>query len=184
MNYIKWTYPDIANGPGCRLTLWVAGCDHHCKGCHNPQTWDPDAGQPFTEETKNKIIEMLRPDYIQGLTLSGGDPLYPENRLDVLNLITAVYDEFKGEKDVWLWTGYKWEDLWDKNSSSLYDYYLTYDFKYLKTVIICYCDVIVDGEFIEEQKDISLPYCGSRNQRVIDCQKSLETGKIVLWEEK
>lgn len=177
MNYIKWTYPDIANGPGCRLTLWVAGCNHHCKGCHNPQTWDQNAGQPFTEETKDKIIEMLRPDYIQGLTLSGGDPLYPENRPGVLNLLASIREEYDGTKDVWLWTGYRWEDILPTIGDE-------YPEDELWQVIPYFCDVIVDGEFVEKQKDISLPYCGSRNQRVIDCKKSLKIGKIVLWEEK
>lgn len=176
MNYIKWTYPDIANGPGCRLTLWLAGCNHHCKGCHNPQTWNPDAGQLFTEETKNEIIELLRPDYIQGLTLSGGDPLYPENRMDVLNLLASIREEYDNAKDVWLWTGYCWENILPIIGEE-------YPEDELWRVIPYFCDVIVDGEFIEEQKDISLPYCGSRNQRVIDCKKSLPTGKIVLWEE-
>lgn len=165
MNYIKITPCDIANGPGVRVTLWVAGCNHHCKGCHNPQTWSPSAGQRFSDDTLKEILELLKPDYIRGLTLSGGDPLYPRNRPDILTLIEQVREVYGNTKDIWLWTGYPWEDIQEQHITDL-------------------CDVVVDGEFIEEQKDISLPYCGSRNQRVIDCKKSLDAGKIVLWEEK
>ena len=100
MNYMKIVPCDIANGEGVRVSLFVSGCNHHCPGCHNPQTWDPNAGQPFTEETLNELIELLRPDYIQGLTLTGGDPLYPENREIISDIIYKVLVEFGDKKDI------------------------------------------------------------------------------------
>lgn len=115
MNYAKIVPCDIANGPGVRVTLFCAGCNHHCPGCQNPTTWDPNGGQPFTDETLDKIVDLLRPDYIQGLTLTGGDPLYPENREVVEKIVRRVWAEFQDKKDVWLWTGYKWEELWNQD---------------------------------------------------------------------
>ncbi len=167
MNYMKIDPCDIANGPGVRVTLFVTGCNHHCPGCHNPQTWDPNAGQPFTNKTLDKIVDLLRSDYIRGLTLTGGDPLYPENRETVKRICKRVWTEFHGNKDIWMWTGYVWEDIvndWKTNN-----------------LIIPLISVLVDGPFIEAQKDISLPYMGSSNQRVIDIWETILTDKPVLW---
>lgn len=167
MNYIKIDPCDIANGPGVRVTMFVTGCEHHCLGCHNPQTWDPNAGQPFTNETLDKILDLLRPDYIQGLTLTGGDPLYPGNRELVEKIVHRVWTEFENKKDVWLWTGYKWEELWNQDG--------------LVADILADINVLVDGPFIESEKDISLPYMGSKNQRVIDIKWSLGYKEPSLW---
>lgn len=167
MNYIKIDPCDIANGPGVRVTMFVTGCDHNCPGCHNPQTWDPNAGQSFTNETLDKIIDLLRPDYIRGLTLTGGDPLYPGNREMVEKIVHRVWTEFENKKDVWLWTGYKWEELWNQDG--------------LVADILANINVLVDGPFIEAQKDISLPYMGSSNQRVIDIWRSAGKDNPVLW---
>ena len=109
MNYAKIVPCDIANGEGVRVTLFVQGCMHHCPGCQNPTTWDPNGGQPFTDETLDKIVDLLRPDYIQGLTLTGGDPLLPENRTTIFHICKCVYKEFGRKKDIWLWTGYTYE---------------------------------------------------------------------------
>ena len=175
MNYMKIALCDIANGEGVRVSLFVSGCNHHCPGCHNPQTWDANAGKPFTEETLDELIELLRPDYIQGLTLTGGDPMYPENREMVSNIIDRVVDTYGTKKDIWMWTGYTWEELvadMDKQDGDI-----VFD-------ILVLTDVLVDGPYIESKRDISLPYMGSSNQRVIDCSAIRETynlKKPVLW---
>lgn len=163
MNYIKITTADIANGEGVRCTLWTTGCSHHCPGCQNPTTWDPKEGIPFIEETMQKLLDELRPDYIRGLTFSGGDPLFIQNRLIVGYICERVREEFGDTKDIWMWTGYEWDQIkdWDH---------------------LHYIDVLVDGPYIEAERDISLPWAGSRNQRVIDVRQSLEKGGVVLWE--
>ena len=167
MNYMKVVPCDIANGPGVRVTLFCAGCNHHCPGCQNPTTWDPNCGQPFTDETLDKIVDLLRPDYIQGLTLTGGDPLYPGNRKEIKRICKRVWQEFGEAKDIWLWTGYVWEDIiqnWN-------------DFNNILPLV----NIIIDGPFIESEKDISLPYMGSKNQRVIDVWGSITKEKPALW---
>lgn len=169
MNYAKIVPCDIANGEGVRVTLFVQGCTHHCPGCQNPTTWDPNGGQPFTDETLDKIVDLLRPDYIQGLTLTGGDPLLPENRETILKIIVKVVKAFEGKKDIWIWTGYTFEELWSQDDST-----------WLHTVLL-FTSVLVDGPYIESKRDISLPYMGSSNQRVIDCYTSLCCKKPVLW---
>lgn len=163
MNYAKIVPCDIANGPSVRVTLFVQGCNHHCPGCQNPTTWDPNGGQPFTDETLDKIVDLLRPDYIQGLTLTGGDPLYPENREMICKILIRVRHEFEGSKDIWMWTGYEWDQIkdWDH---------------------LHYIDVLVDGPYVEAERDISLPWAGSRNQRVVDVKKSLEKEEVMLWQ--
>ena len=175
MNYMKVVPCDIANGPGVRVTLFCAGCNHHCPGCQNPTTWNPNGGQLFTDETLDKIVDLLRPDYIQGLTLTGGDPLYPKNRPAIYHIISRVAEEFEWRKDVWMWTGYTWEELMlDRNES--FD-----NAGDCLTDILALTDVLVDGPFIEAKKDISLPYMGSSNQRVIDPWESFGEDEPVLW---
>lgn len=160
-NYIRIDKADSANGPGVRAVLWLAGCNHHCPGCHNPETWDPTMGQPFTDETMNELLSSLSEPYIKGLTLSGGDPLFPDTR-EITQLIVKTCKEKLPNKDIWLWTGYLWEDI-----------------KELE--LMRYIDVVVDGPFIMAKKDMRLPYSGSTNQRVIDVQKSRVTNGIVLY---
>ena len=177
MNYMKVVPCDIANGPGVRVTLFCAGCNHHCPGCQNPTTWDPNGGQPFTDEMLDKIVDLLRPDYIQGLTLTGGDPLLPENLSMILRIVLWVKIYFAGKKDIWMWTGYTWEELIDRIKSDFKkgDFSETWE-------ILGETNVLVDGPFIESKKDISLPYMGSSNQRVIDTWKSLMVKhKPTLW---
>lgn len=164
MNYLNITYPDVNNGSGCRVTLWVAGCPHHCKGCHNPETWDSNAGIEFGDNALRSITNALSNTYIDGLTISGGDPLSPENIKEVSDLCLKLHKSGLGSKNIWVYTGYNFEYL-----MSEYRDYLEF------------IDVIVDGPFIEELKDVSLPFRGSSNQRIIDVQKSLEQNEIVLW---
>lgn len=162
MNYIKITKNDIANGPGVRCVLWVAGCDLHCAGCHNQSTWDFNAGKPFDENAKNKLFEVLSKPYIQGLSISGGHPLDPHNFEGVLTLVKEVKEKFP-TKDIWLYTGYLYEELYYREISR----------------ILLYIDILVDGPYIEEQRDISLAFRGSKNQRLIDVKETLKQGKII-----
>ena len=175
MNYIKITKNDIANGPGVRVVLWVSGCSIHCKGCHNPQTWDFGTGLSFNEAAKQEVFEVLNKPHIQGLTLSGGHPLEPNNVEAIYLLIKEIKEKFS-KKDIWLYTGYTWEQIFPT--------IVTDDFninRFYQQGIIEMCDVVVDGPYIEEQRDISLPFCGSSNQRLIDVKETLKQGQIIQY---
>lgn len=148
---------DIADGPGVRVTLFVSGCRNCCKGCFNSETWDFHYGQPFTEETKDRILKLLEPDHIQGFTLLGGEPFEPENQREAVKLLRAVRERYP-KKDIWCYSGY------------LYDVDMVKGGKVYTEVteeMLSYIDVLVDGRFIEEEKDLSLPFRGSRNQRIL-----------------
>ena len=159
MHYHNITKDDMLNGDGLRVVLWVAGCLHGCKGCHNPITWDVCGGISFDEAAKKEIFDELEKPYISGITMSGGDPLHPDNREEIGRLIEEIRQKFP-DKTVWIYTGYLWEEV--QNLS------------YVKKA-----DVVVDGRFVEELKDAKLYWKGSSNQRVIDVQKTLAEGKIV-----
>ncbi len=164
---------DVANGPGVRVTIFVSGCTHHCKGCFNEMTWDFHYGREFTREDIEKIVKLLEPSYIAGLTLLGGEPMEYRNQQGLLPLLRRVKEQYP-DKTIWCYTGY------------LYDRDILGDFcgKWEETrEILSYLDVMVDGEFVEEQKDISLRFRGSSNQRIIDVKKSREADKTVLWED-
>ena len=171
MNYHKIEKTSIANGEGIRVVLWVSGCSLYCKGCHNPETWSLCSGKPFNEEAKKELFEALDKPYIQGITFSGGHPLENENLLQIYNLIQNIRLIYKS-KDIWLYTGLTWEDIISKNDDIT---------DKLRQVIVSMCDVVVDGRYIEEQKDITLRFCGSRNQRLIDVKETLKQGKVTLW---
>lgn len=165
MYYSKVKFNDVANGPGLRLSLFTSGCAHHCKGCFQPETWDFKNGEPFTLETQKYIIEKSKNKYIAGLSLLGGDPL--DNINGILPLLQEYRDVFGETKSIWLWTGYIFEEILQDN---------------LKSKILPFIDVIIDGEFEENLKDITLKYKGSTNQRVIDVKKSINTNTIVLYD--
>lgn len=154
----------MTNGVGLRTVLWVSGCEHKCKGCQNPCTWDPNSGEDFTSEKKELLYKYLDNKYIKGITFSGGDPLHPSNRGEVGKLILDIKANYPS-KDIWLYTGYTWEEVKELNLD------------YLR-----YIDVLVDGRFILKERDINLRWCGSSNQRVIDVKESLKEGKIILFE--
>lgn len=154
MRYHDITKDDMKNGDGLRVVLWVAGCDHCCKLCQNPLTWDEDGGLPFDEEAKQEIFEQLDKDYISGITFTGGDPLHPSNRLEVLALMREVKEKYS-DKTIWLYTGDVWEDIYGHP-------------------VMQYVDVLVDGEFDYTKKDNKLMWKGSSNQRVIDVKASLQ----------
>lgn len=163
---------DIADGLGVRVTLFVSGCTHHCRGCFQPETWAFDYGEPYTQETEQSIIDMLAPDYIDGLTLLGGEPMEPENQRALLPLLRRVRAERPG-KNVWCYTGYTLET--DLLSDSRARCEVTDE-------LLSLIDVLVDGEFVEERKNISLAFRGSENQRIIDLKKTLDAGRTVLLE--
>lgn len=166
MNYGAIKVRDISNGEGVRVSLFVSGCTHHCKGCFNPETWDFNYGEKFTEKTISEIINFMSLEYIQGLTVLGGEPFEDQNRPEVLKLIKKVKEVYP-QKDIWMYSGYLFEEIKDK--------------KYGKE-ILSLIDVLVDGEFVKERKNLKLKFRGSDNQRVIDVKKTLETGQIVLVE--
>ncbi|MCI8292335.1 MAG: anaerobic ribonucleoside-triphosphate reductase activating protein [Hespellia sp.] len=157
MNYGTMKSYDIANGPGVRVSLFVSGCRHHCKGCFNPETWDFQYGRPYTEETERELLDALAPDYIQGLTLLGGEPFEPENQKELVKLLRKVRETYP-MKDIWCYTGY----LHDVDLIPGGNVYTD-----VTEEMLSYLNVLVDGEFVEAEKDISLPFRGSRNQRIV-----------------
>lgn len=181
MNYIKITKNDIANGPGVRVTLWVSGCSLHCKGCHNPQTWDFNSGQPFDETAKQELFEALNKPYIQGITISGGHPFEEQNRNEILGLIAEIHLLFP-EKDIWCYTGYTFEEICKQYCNErIYGLLGGNIIKYTNWEWLEHVDVLVDGPYIEEQRDITLPFCGSKNQRLIDIKETLKQGQIIQY---
>ncbi|MGN1180807.1 MAG: anaerobic ribonucleoside-triphosphate reductase activating protein [Suilimivivens sp.] len=172
MNYGQIKKCDIADGEGVRVSLFVSGCTHHCKGCFNPETWNFEYGDPFTQEVQEDILKSLAPSYIAGLTLLGGEPFEPENQRALLPFLKEVRKRYP-DKNIWCYTGYTLEkDLLSDGG------------------VRCECtdemlaliDILVDGEFIEEQKDISLVFRGSANQRVIRLKETLDTKQLCLWD--
>jgi anaerobic ribonucleoside-triphosphate reductase activating protein len=150
----------MLNGDGLRVVLWVAGCTHHCKNCQNPETWDINGGIPFDADAKDELFEALDKPHISGITFSGGDPLHPQHREEVLALAKEIKEKFP-QKTVWLYTGFLWEEVHDNPS-------------------IKYLDVLVDGEFMEDLKDVNLPWVGSSNQRVINVQETLKQNVVCV----
>ena len=167
MNYIKVTKNDIANGIGVGCVLWVSGCDIHCKNCHNQSTWDFNSGQLFTEDTMQEILLTLTKPYISRFTLSGGHPFDPHNASKVLEIVKRVKMVFPN-KNIWIYSGYEWESIIKDD---------------VLKEILKYTDVLVDGAYVDELRDISLAFRGSSNQRIIDVQKSLAENKVILWQE-
>ena len=174
MNYADIKIADVANGKGVRVSLFVSGCNHHCKGCFNEETWSFEFGQPFTAETEEQILKLLEPSYISGLTVLGGEPMEYMNQEALLPFLEKVKERFP-EKTIWCFTGYVFEkDILNR---------MIPKWKYTKKMLE-QIDYLVDGPFVEAKKDITLRFRGSSNQRIIDVKKSLETGKVVLWEEQ
>ena len=163
MRYHNITKDDMLNGDGLRVVLWVSGCAHCCKECHNPVTWDANRGLLFDDAAKEEVFEQLGKSYISGITFSGGDPLHPNNAYEVTELANEIKERFP-DKTIWLYTGSLWEDI--KNHG-----------------VVKYIDVLIDGEFRIEEKDEMLHWKGSANQRVIDVKKSVREGKVCLHEE-
>lgn len=181
MNYLKIEHEDVCNGTGLRVVLWLSGCSHHCYNCQNPQTWDPNSGIPFDESAKQEIFNELSKDYISGITFSGGDPLHENNLDKVLKLVKEIRISFP-EKTIWLYSGYNFDLLNSKYNEYKYTSFAANADEWLtRWEIISNVDVLVDGEYIDEQKDLTLKFRGSKNQRVIDVQQTLKQGKVVLY---
>lgn len=181
INYHNITHDDMNNGDGLRVVLWVSGCSHRCYNCQNPQTWDYLSGIPFGVTEKKEIFEELSKDYISGITFSGGDPLFDLNLDEVLSLINKIRASFP-TKTIWLYTGYNFDDLKRRYDEYKYTPYASYAGKFLtRWEIISKVDVLVDGEYIDEQRDTTLKWRGSKNQRVIDVQRSLKEEKIIKY---
>ena len=166
MNYHNITHDDMNNGDGLRVVLWVAGCKHRCKGCQNPVTWNPDDGLTFGKKDRDEIFAALRKSYIAGITFSGGDPLHQNNRTEVDLLAQMVKAEFP-DKTVWVYTGYTWEEI--MQNKALYH-------------LMRNVDILVDGRYEEELRDVNYPWAGSTNQRVIDVPQTLKEGRVILHE--
>lgn len=173
MNYAVIKNCDIANGPGVRVSLFVSGCTHRCKGCFNSVAWDFDYGEPFTQQTIDQVVAMLAPDYIKGLTLLGGEPFEPQNQPAIVELLRQVKSKYPA-KTVWAFSGY----LFDRDilPGKLGDPAITREY-------LSYLDVLVDGPFVESKKDLTLRFRGSSNQRIIDVPASLDSGEVVLWKD-
>ena len=171
MNYGAIKKCDIANGVGVRTVLFVSGCTHHCKGCFQPETWNFDYGERYTKQTEDEIIESLRPDYVDGITLLGGEPFEPENQRELVKLLRRIKKELP-QKTVWSFSGYTYEEL-AGDSRAVCE---------VTKEMLSMLDVLVDGEFVEAKRNISLRFRGSENQRLIDMNKTRKEGKIVLWD--
>ena len=163
MKYHNITHDDMLNGDGLRVVLWVSGCDHKCEECHNPITWDANSGLEFSDRDKQELWDYLSKDYTAGVTFSGGDPFYPNNREAITQLIVESKERYP-HKTIWVYTGYLWDEV--KNMHAMR-----------------HIDVLVDGEYKKELRDNHMHWCGSTNQRVIDVPKSLDLDTVVLWRE-
>ncbi len=171
MNYGQIYYNDVANGIGCRTSLFVSGCTHHCKGCFNEKTWDFAYGEAYTKKIEDDIIESLKPSYIDGLTILGGEPMEIVNQKHIRPLIERIKKEVP-KATIWIYSGYTFEELTDPDNKRCHSDDTM--------AILSAIDVLVDGEFVEDKKDLTLRFRGSSNQRVIDVKKTLAEGKVVL----
>lgn len=174
MNYAEIKYVDIANGVGARTTLFVSGCTHRCPGCFQPETWDFAYGNEFTDEVADSIVESLRPSYVAGLTLLGGEPMEPENQRVLVGLLERVREELP-DKTIWCFTGDLLEDLLNPSSPRRCE---------VTDRMLACIDVLVDGPFVLALKDITLRFRGSSNQRLIDLPATLAKGEVVLWQDE
>ena len=172
MNYEDIKYCDVANGEGVRVSLFVSGCTHHCKECFNKEAWDFHYGNPFTQKEIDRILEYLKPNYIAGLSLLGGEPMEPVNQEGILPLLRVVKQTYP-EKNIWCYTGYLFDkDVLDKMCKE----------SEVTKEIVSYLDIVVDGEFMIDRKNLKINFRGSDNQRIIDVKKTLDAGEIVHWE--
>lgn len=173
MNYGQIYYTDIANGAGCRTSFFVSGCTHHCKDCFSEQTWDFGFGDPYTKEIEDLLVESVKPSYIAGLTILGGEPMELSNQKEILPLIRRIKSEVP-HATIWIYSGYTWEELTDPANKRCH----ASETEEIMSLI----DVLVDGEFHADEKDITLRFRGSANQRIIDMKQTREKGEIVLSE--
>lgn len=174
MNYADIKQYDVANGLGVRVSVFVSGCTHHCKNCFNPETWDFTYGKPFTQTEIQQILDYLEPSYVAGLSVLGGEPFEKTNQEGLLPLLKQVKERYP-EKDIWCYSGY----LFDSQILGQ----MCQESETTREMLSC-IDILVDGRFVEEKKNLKLRFRGSENQRIIDVKRSLETGRVVLWQEE
>lgn len=177
MRFAQIRSMDISNGEGVGVSIFVQGCDKHCFNCFNSETWDFNGGKEWTEETREQFIKLIDRPYIKRISILGGEPLAKQNIDEVLSLVNEIRISYP-QKNIWLYTGYSIEDIINFNSVSQQNFDRD---KFIRNSILTYIDVLVDGEYVDEQRDVSLAYRGSKNQRVIDVQKTLTQGEIVLY---
>ena len=183
INYHNITHDDMNNGSGLRVVLWLSGCSHHCYNCQNPQTWNPDSGIPFDEPAKQEIFNELSKNYISGITFSGGDPLHENNLDEVIKLVKEIRISFP-DKNIWLYTGFEWNSLMAKICQPTFpDEKFEHDrnIHMKRQKIISNVDVLIDGEYIDEQRDVTKKWAGSKNQRVINVKETIKNNKIILY---
>lgn len=173
MNYCDIKKLDTANGEGIRVSLFVSGCTNHCEGCFNPETWDFNYGKEFNSDVAFEIVNLMDHDWIDGITVLGGEPMEPSNQLAVYSLLTIIKWKFGNKKNIWMYTGFRYEDLLNSD-------YCKHTFVTEK--ILSMVDILVDGKFEIAKKDLNLKFRGSSNQRIIDLNRTRERGTIVPWE--
>lgn len=184
MNYAQVRSMDISNGEGIGVSLFVQGCDFHCKNCFNSETWEFSKGQEWNEKTKNQFLKLVEKPFIQRVSILGGEPLHPKNVQNVLKIVDEIRVSYP-TKNIWLYTGYTWEEIWIKDNIKTGDKIQDMREKAIKNLrrqIISMCDVLIDGRYVDELRDVSLHWRGSSNQRVINVQETLKQKQILLWE--
>lgn len=180
MNYAQMRSMDISNGEGIGVSLFVQGCDFHCKNCFNSETWDFSKGQEWNEKTKNQFLKLIEKPFIQRVSILGGEPLHPENVQNVLKIVDEIRVSYP-TKNIWLYTGYTWEQIMYPIVTDDLNFERDYIIKARKE-LVSKCDVLIDGRYVDELRDVSLHWRGSSNQRVINVQETLKQNKIILWE--
>ena len=180
MNYAQIRSMDISNGDGIGVSLFVQGCDFHCKNCFNSETWDFSKGQEWNEKTKKQFLKLVEKPFIQRVSILGGEPLHPENVQNVLKIVDEIRVSYP-TKNIWLYTGYTWEQIMYPIVTDDLNFERDYIIKARKE-LVSKCDVLIDGRYVDELRDVSLHWRGSSNQRVINVQETLKQNKIILWE--
>ena len=184
MNYAQIRSMDISNGEGIGVSLFVQGCDFHCKNCFNSETWEFSKGQEWNDKTKNQFLKLIETPFIQRVSILGGEPLHPKNVQNVLKIVDEIRVSYPA-KNIWLYTGYTWEEIWIKDNIKTGDKVKDMREKAIRNLrrqVVRMCDVLIDGRYVDELRDISLHWRGSSNQRVINVQETLKQNQIVLWE--
>lgn len=184
MNYAQIRSMDISNGEGIGVSLFVQGCDFHCKNCFNSETWEFSKGQEWNDKTKNQFLKLIETPFIQRVSILGGEPLHPQNVQNVLKIVDEIRVSYP-TKNIWLYTGYTWEEIWIKDNIKTADKVKDMREKAIRNLrrqVVRMCDVLIDGRYVDELRDISLHWRGSSNQRVINVQETLKQNQIVLWE--
>lgn len=185
MNYAQIRSTDISNGEGIGVSLFVQGCDFHCKNCFNSETWDFSSGQKWNENVQKIFMDLIEKPFIKRVSILGGEPLHQKNVQNVLKIVDEIRVS-NPSKNIWLYTGYTWEEIWNRakieSNDTIKDIQKKVEESIIRREIVRNCDVLVDGRYVDELRDVSLHWCGSSNQRVINVQETLKQKQIVLWE--